>query len=157
MDRDAASAPFALVSTNVLPREVGVPSSVDRTYSLRDEENGLALSYEQDGQILAAVFRAHALDDTTDGPIVRDNALCAAGLAVPARVVVPLVHRFELSECWHRIVDWGSTDLSASVAHGVLVVESTTSLRNAMHAALVLSAAGGVFDNADFMLARPSL
>ena len=146
--------PFALASADVLLREVGVPCSAGRTYSLRDEENGLALSYDQDGQSHAAIFRAHALDDTTGAAIVRDEALCAAGLAVPARVVVPLVHRFELSECWHRIVDWGSADLSASVAHGVLVVESSTSLRNAMHAALVLSAAGGVFDQADFMLAR---
>lgn len=144
--------PFALVSSDVLLHEAGVPPSLDRTYSLRDDENGLAVSYLQaDGRSCEAVFRAHAVDFTEESVIVQDEALSAAELAVAARVVLPLMSNFKLSDCWRQISKWSSSDLLVSVNQEVLVVESTSSLRNAMHAALVLSAAGGVFDGANFV------
>ena len=78
-------------------------------------------------------------------------ALCAEGLAVPGQIILPLRgYPFCLPKEWQVLSDWCTEDVSARCSEEALVVHSAKTLRNAMHSALVLAAAGGLLDAVEF-------
>lgn len=131
------------------------PGSV--RYTLSDTARGIAVQYEDAaGAQHQASFEAHSLCYVEDAEetvsVLVGDALEESALACPGQIVLPCNETVALPDAWRDLAAWSTCDVRASYTSGVLVVDSTSTVRNAMHAALALAAAGGLLDALDFDL-----
>jgi hypothetical protein len=130
-----------------------LPGSV--RYVLSDTPRGIAVAYEDAaGQQHQACFEAHRLcysEDVDGSPCALvGESLEGSDLARPGQIMLPCGDTFEVPDAWWDLATWSTSDTRASYSAGLLIVNSTSTVRNAMHAALALAAAGGILDALEF-------
>ena len=133
----------ALCSPSLLP--LGKDSHYcERNYQLRDVENGIEVSYDQAGCRHSACFTVCNIDNVFHEP------LSASSLARPGMVVLSLERSLTLGAAWGDLSTWCTSDVHVTFSAESLFVTSHSNLRNAVHAALALCAAGGALDRFEF-------
>lgn len=123
-------------------------------YTMTDTARGIAVQYEdQLGDRRRAVFEAFRLryvESYGEPGVFAQESLCGSALACPGQIILPCDPDFEVPEAWEDLRQWAAEDTRVSCSAGLLVVDSASTVRNAMHAALVLAAVGGILDALDF-------
>ena len=99
---------------------------------------------------LFEAFRVRYVESCSGPSVFAQKRLCESALASPGQIVLPCDHTFDVPEAWRDLATWSTEDTSATCSAGLLIVDSTTTVRNAMYAALALAAVGGILDSLEF-------
>ena len=150
-----STAQCCLASRNVRPAPAPRAACA---YVIDDAETGVIVQYGNElEEKCSALFQAYPvqyLGDVAGERFVVGSQLSAADLVSPGYVVLPVGPEFSLPEEVCCMSAWCTDDIRATCASGLLTVGSSSTLRNAMHAALTLAAVGGVLDALEFDGAR---
>ena len=121
-----------------------------RRYALSDVCSGILITYLEDGAPYSAEFRLVALNNENDNFSIDTSSSQIDLIKQAGQILLPVVDQFNVSDEWKNLEGWCGKDIAVTHSINLLVVESTLCLRNAMHAALALAAAGGQFDEFEF-------